>query len=189
LRKQAASQAPRYLAVGRIGRAHGVRGEVRVEVLTDFPERRYAPGSRLLVAPPPDPTAPGREPEEPVPVVVKSARPHRGAILVRLDRAADRTAAEALTGQQLYVEASDAPELGPDAYYEHQLVGCVVATRDGRRLGRVTELLETGAADVLIVGDEAPGTTVLVPMIAQVIQSVDVDKGLIVIDPLPGLLD
>jgi 16S rRNA processing protein RimM len=171
---------PAYLAVGRIGRAHGVGGEVRVEVMTDFPDQRFVPGRRLFVGREGDPT--------PRAVVVASVRDHRAALLVRFDIAPDRTAAEELTGQYVYIEGAEAAPLAPDAFYQHQLMGLAVVTATGVAVGRVVGLIETGSADVLEVLAES-GQMHLVPMIAAVIAAVDLDDARITITPLPGLLD
>jgi len=169
--------APAFLTVGRIGRPHGVRGEVEVEVLTDFPER-FRPGSQLYLGTADDP--------DPTPVRVVSARPHRNRLLVRLDVAADRTAAGELTGRSLLVPAAEAQPLEADAYYPHQLMGLRVVTVDGEALGEVAEVLETGSADVLIV--RGPRGEVLLPMIATVIAAIDLAAGEVTVTPLPGLL-
>lgn len=171
--------APAFLAVGRIGRAHGVRGEVAVEVLTDFPER-FAPGAALYVGPE------GAEPEA---VRLEGARPHRGRLLLHFEGVTDRDEASALTGQYVFIPQSEARALGPDSYYPHELIGLEVVTAEGQAVGRVADLLETGSADVLIVRGADDGPETLVPMIGEVIGEVDLDAGRITITPLPGLLD
>ena len=168
---------PRYLAVGRVGRPHGLLGEVRVDVLTDFPER-FARGAQLYIGP---------EGGDPRPARVVSARPHQARLLVIFDLAADRAAAAEITGQYVYVPTEEAHDLGPGSYYEHELVGLEVVTAEGRVLGRVTSLLETGSADVLIItGSDGQH---LIPMIAEVVSEVDLEAGRLTITPLPGLLD
>lgn len=170
--------APLYLAVGRIGRAHGIRGEVCVDVLTEFPER-FAPGSTLYVGPERGTT--------PSPMVVESARPFRDRLLVHLDAAADRDAAQALTGLYLFIPASEAHPLEADSFYAYQLVGLEVVTDAGQPVGRVAHVMETGSADVLEVHGSR-GTT-LIPMIGDVVAEIDLSAGRITITPLPGLLD
>ncbi len=172
------SAGPTFLVVGRIGRPHGVRGEVEVQVWTDFPER-FRPGSRLYVGKP--------DGSDSRPVAVLAARPHHDRLLVRLDLAADRTAAGALTGLHLLVPATEAMPLEADAYYHHQLVGLAVVLPDGSAVGDVTEVLETGSADVLVV--QGPQGEVLLPMIGAVIASVDLAAGRLLITPIPGLLE
>ena len=170
--------APQYLVVGRIGRPHGISGEVRVEVLTDFPDR-FSPGERLFVGPDGEP--------DPRPVMVESSRPHQSWLLVRFDVTPDRESAALLTNELLYIPASEARALGPDTYYYHELEGLDVATVDGQDLGRVREVMETGSADVLVVSDGERDR--LIPMIGDVIASVDLGQGRITITPIPGLLD
>ena len=172
---------PRFLVVGRVARAHGVRGEVAVQVLTDFPAERFAPGSPLFLGPDGDPS--------PRAARVQTVRPHHHRLLVRFDAARDRDEAETLTGLYVYGAAADAPALAPDTYYVHQLVGCQVTTVAGQAVGRVSDVLETGAADVLYVTPPGGGREILLPLIGDVVRQVDVDAARIVITPMPGLLD
>jgi 16S rRNA processing protein RimM len=168
--------------VGRIGRAHGVRGEVRVDPLTDVPEVRFAPGSVLYIG-----KDDGGEPRR---ATVVSSRPHRESFLVRFDIAENRELARSLTRAHAFVPLEEVHDPGPDAFYEHQLVGLHVVTVDGQSVGRVTSLIETGAADVLVVRpDEAGEGDKLLPMSGNVIAEIDLDGGRITITPLPGLLD
>lgn len=170
--------APKYLVVGRIGRAHGIQGEVSVDVLTDFPER-FGAGESIYIGPA---SGPVNEP-----ATILSSRPHRDRLLLRFDMSVDRDLAQQLTGQFLYIPAEEARPLDPDTFYPHQLLGLEVVTVEGEALGRVRELMETGAADVLIV--QGAERTVLLPMIAAVIAEVDLAGGRILVTPLPGLLD
>jgi len=163
--------------VGRIGRAHGVRGEVRIDVLTDFPER-FTPGATLYIGP--------EQGDAPEPSTILSVRPHQDRLLVCFDAATDRTTAEALTGLFVFIPSAEARPQEPDSFYVYELIGLAVQTDAGRALGSVAELIETGSADVLVI--RGPSGDVLVPMIGDVIQSIDVDAGRIVITPLPGLL-
>jgi len=172
------SPTPAYLAVGRIGRAHGVHGEVCVDVLTDFPER-FDPGTILYIGP--------EAAVAPTPATVESARPHKNRLLVRFDAATDRTAAERLTGLFVFIPGAEARVLDPEGYYAYQLIGLEVVTDQGRALGSVAGLLETGSADVLHV--HGRDGDVLIPMIADVVRSVDLAAGRVTIIPLPGLLD
>lgn len=173
------AQAPAFLVVGRIGRPHGLGGELHVEVMTEFPEERFAPGSKLLVGP--------AGTSEPRPVTVVSSRPYRQGLLVRFDLAPDRNAAALLTHQWLFVRTCDARPLGEDAHYAHELEGMTVRTTEGRDLGRVTEVMETGSADVLVVSDGQ--REVLLPMIASVIVNIDSVQRCIEVSLLPGLVE
>jgi len=164
--------------VGRIGRAHGIQGEVQVDVLTDFPEDRFVPGGTLYVGAEDDP--------EPRPFVVASVRTHRERLLVGFEGVPTRTEAELLTGRFALIPSEEAQALPEGAFFPHELVGLAVSTTDGQPIGRVVEVLETGANDVLRV---AGAREVLVPFIDDVIAEVDPQGGRLVIRALPGLLD
>lgn len=168
---------PIRVVVGRIGRAHGVRGEVGVEVRTDEPDRRFASGTALAV------DDSGRT------LVVRSARPHAGRLLVTFEGVDDRTRAEALRGCLLTadVEPAERPD-DPEEYYDHQLAGLSVRTPSGEPVGAVTEVLHLPAQDALAVRTEE-GREVLVPFVAALVPSVDVDAGVVVVEDVPGLLD
>src|SRR5437867_11007064 len=112
------SAATGRIAAGRITRAHGVRGEVAVLVLSEV-EDRFSPGSVLRL-------------ENGQPVTVRSARRHRGRSLVAFEEIPDRTAAEPLAGSYLFVPAGQVPAAPPDAFWPHELEGCEVLTEDGR---------------------------------------------------------
>lgn len=163
-----------YLAIGRIVGPHGVRGEVKVKVLTDFPER-FDVGSRLLLE------------GEPVQREVLSTRPHKGMLLVKFSGLPDRNAVEALRGKYLFINRDEAMPLGENEFYEDELVGLRVETMTGEYLGNLVEVMWTGANDVYVVR-RSKGEWLL-PAIADVIQVVDVDAGVMRVTLLPGLLD
>jgi 16S rRNA processing protein RimM len=164
------------LVVGRVGRPHGVRGVVTVEVRTDSPELRFAPGAVL-----------GTEPSRPGGLVVAGARRHRGRLLLTFGGVGDRTAAEELRGLLLTVEVvPDERPQDPEEYYDHQLVGLLVRTATAE-VGLVTEVLHLPAQDVLVVRTPA-GCDVLVPFVAEIVPEVDLAAGRIRIDPPAGLL-
>lgn len=168
------SDRPGYIAVGRITRAHGLRGEVAVLPLTQFGSR-FERGSRLLAG----------EGED-RPMVVSSSRPHRDRMLVFFEGIRDRDAAEALQGTYLFVPASALPPLPEGEFWPHELIGCVVITDGGKTLGRLREVIHTQANDVWSVqGDD--GTEVLVPALKDVVGDVDVEAGRIVVRAVPGL--
>jgi 16S rRNA processing protein RimM len=168
------------LTVGRVGRAHGVGGEVRVEVLTDFPERRYRPGARLWAR------RPGGDPSRELEVA--TSRGHEPWLLVRFVGVSDRNAAQALTRLELSVPSADAAPLEQGEYYVHQLIGLEVVTTSGEPVGRVTGFMETGAADVVVVSDPG-GLERLVPLAAPIVRAVDLAAGRLTVDPPAGLLD
>ena len=171
------------LVVGRVGRAHGIRGEVSVLVRTDDPGRRFAPGSVLAT----DPAALG-------PLTVGSVRWHLGRLLVRFDGLDDRTRAEELAGALLLVDSAavGTPE-DPDEFNDHDLIGLVAVTVAGERVGTVTDVLHHGQ-DLLVIsaasaGPGAGGGETLVPFVRAIVPEVDIAAGRLVLDPPPGLLD
>ena len=169
------------LVVGRVVRAHGVTGEVVVEVRTDDPDNRFAPGTRLRARPSRD--GPERA------YVIESAREHSGRLLVRLAGVAGRDAADALRGNVFLVDSEDLPPIDdPDEFYDHQLEGLRVVTTDGRLVGNVKEVLHTAAGELLAVTSET-GAEVLVPFVSAIVTAVSLEDRTIEIDPPEGLLE
>jgi 16S rRNA processing protein RimM len=170
---------PARLVVGRVLRPHGVRGELAVEVLSDAPDR-FSPGAELGAG---DPDGPG-----PLrPVTVTAARLHLGRLLVRFDGVEDRDAAGALRGALLSIPAQAARPLAADEFWPHQLVGLAVVDRQGRRRGRVADVLPGAAHDLLAVALPG-GERRLVPAVAALV-TVELDTGRVLVDAVPGLLD
>lgn len=169
------------LVVGRVVKAHGVTGEVAVDVRTDDPDDRFAPGVVLRGRPPRG----GTERD----FVVESVRAHGGRLLMRLQGVADRDAADALRGTLFLVDAAALPPIeDPDEFYDHQLEGLAVTTVDGAAVGTVAEVLHTAAGELLSV-TRADGGEVLVPFVSAIVTSVSLSEGAVVIDPPDGLLD
>jgi len=169
------------LVVGRVVKAHGITGEIAVEVRTDDPDTRFAPGTRLRARP--SRGGPQRE------HVIESARDHSGRLLVRLEGVADRSAAEALRGHVFLVDTEDLPPIDdPDEFYDHQLEGLRVVTADGRLIGNVNEVLHTAAGELLSVTSET-GAEVLVPFVSAIVTEVSLQDQTIEIDPPEGLLE
>jgi 16S rRNA processing protein RimM len=170
------------VVVGRIGRPHGVRGLVTVEVRTDDPDLRFAPGSVLLT-----------DPGERGPLTVAGARWHSGSLLLQLvtpDGAVvgDREAADALRNTRLLVPVGDLPDLDdPDVFYDHQLIGLGARLADGTALGEVTAVRHEGAETLVVRRPE--GGELLVPFVAAIVPTVDVAGGFLVVDPPEGLLE
>jgi len=162
------------MAVGQIVGPHGIRGEIKVKLLTDFPER-FAPGSHLYLD------------EETFQREVISSRPHRGMLLVKLAGLADRNAVEHLRGKYLFIAREEAMALEEDEYYEDEIVGLQVETMEGEVLGELMEIMWTGANEVYIV--QGPRGEVLIPAISQVVQEVDLEAGVMRVTLLPGLVD
>jgi 16S rRNA processing protein RimM len=176
------------LLVGRIVKAHGISGEVVVEIRTDDPASRFASGSALRVKP--SPRGPGRDGPERT-YVVAHAREHGGRLLVRLGGVDDRDAADALRGSVFVVDSDELPPIDePDTYYDHQLEGLRVRTTAGLEVGVVAEVVHTAAGELLAVRHASGrGPEVLVPFVGAIVTSVSLDDGTVEIDPPEGLLD
>jgi 16S rRNA processing protein RimM len=169
------------LVVGRIGKPHGIRGEVTVDVRTDEPDRRYAAGATLLAAPPRGSAFAHRR------LTVARTRWHQSVLLVTFEELPDRTAAEAARGVLLRaaVPVAERPE-DPEEFYDHQLVGLAAYDLDGVHLGEVAGLVH-GAQDLLRV-TTVDGREVLVPFVTALVPEVDLDAGRVVIADRPGLV-
>lgn len=170
-----------YLVVGRIGRPHGLKGEVSVEPRTDEPERRFAAGATLHVERPRPGSGSGDT------VTVLGTRWHSGRLLVTFEEIPDRNAAEAARGTVLVVpvDPDEQPE-DPEEFYDHQLVGLAVEDADGARLATVTGIEHNGAQDLLVL--DVDGRIVLFPFVHALVPVVDVRGGRVVVDDRPGLL-
>lgn len=165
---------PAFLAVGKLRHAHGVRGEILMEVFTDFPER-FQPGMLLYLDPESDP------------LQLTKCRPHREGLLMTFESYTTPEAISQFRNQILYVRADDRPPLPEGEYYRYQLVGLQVTSDAGVPLGRVAEILETGASDVLIVRPEV-GPEVLIPIVDEFVQVIDLAKAEITVHLIPGML-
>ncbi|MEB3983946.1 ribosome maturation factor RimM [Mycobacterium sp. 663a-19] len=173
------------LLVGRVVKAHGIGGEVVVEIHTDDPAARFAPGTTLRAK---ASRGDGGERD----YVVAAAREHGGRLLVRLTGVDDREAADALRGSLFVVDSDDLPPIDePDTYYDHQLEGLRVRTTGGQDVGVVAEVLHTAAGELLAVrrGDGAETAEALVPFVGAIVTSVSLDERTVEIDPPEGLLD
>jgi 16S rRNA processing protein RimM len=169
------------LVVARVGRAHGIRGEVSVEVRTDAPHQRFVVGAELY----PVPDVSGRS--VPARLTLDSVRDHRGRFLLRFRGVQDRNAAEELRGMLL---EADVPEQTQetDAWYDHELIGCAVLDAGGRRVGTVVRVDHLPAQDLLVVRTDAPGPERLVPFVSALVPTVDVSRARIVVHDPGGLL-
>jgi 16S rRNA processing protein RimM len=160
------------VVVGHVTKAHGIRGEVAVEVRSDNPER-FVHGASVF-------THDGRS------LTIEHAHAHGARLLVKFDGVGDRSAAEALRGQELVVPESWLPELDDGEYWPFQLEGCVVLTESGRALGSITEVIPNPANDLWVATDDA-GEETLVPALRDVIVEVDMAGKRIVVRDVPGL--
>ncbi|MER7909706.1 ribosome maturation factor RimM [Streptomyces sp. NPDC096068] len=166
------------LVVARIGRAHGIKGEVTVEVRTDEPELRLGPGAVLLT----DPASTG-------PLTIETGRVHSGRLLLRFEGVRDRTGAEALRNTLLIAEVdpTEMPE-EEDEYYDHQLIDLDVVLADGTEIGRITEISHLPSQDLFIV-ERPDGTELMIPFVGEIVTEIDLEEQRAVIDPPPGLID
>ena len=166
------------VTVGRVGRAHGIRGEVSVEVRTDSPELRFADGARLTT-----------EPAGAGPLVVGHTRWHSGRLLVRFDGVSDRAVAEGLRGVRLLADVGEGERLDdPDEFFDHQLVGLRAVTTTGDAVGDITDVLHPPGQDLLVVR-RPDNREALVPFVADIVPEVDIAAGRVVLDPPVGLLE
>ncbi len=169
---------PSRVVVGRIGRAQGVRGEVTVEVRTDVPEERFAPGAVLFAS--------GRAGLPPS-VTVAGHRWQNARLVLSVEGIDDRTAAETLRGAILEADV-DLSQGADDEFHDLALVGLVVRRSDGRELGRIAEVLHLPGQDVLAVARE-DGGELLVPFVRQIVPEVDLAGGFVVVELPDGLAE
>jgi len=165
------------VTVGRIGKPHGIRGEVTIEVRTDEPELRFAPGTTL-------------KRESGSDLIVSDFHWHSGRVLLKFLGVDSRSAAEELRNSILIVErAADEVPQENDEYYDSNLIGCEVKTLAGEVIGHVIDVLHLPSQDALVVGsgDEA-GTEYLIPFVESIVPTIDVVSKIITVDPPDGLL-
>ncbi|MDV3127226.1 ribosome maturation factor RimM [Mycobacterium sp. 21AC1] len=169
------------LVIGRVVKAHGVTGEIAVDVRTDDPDARFVPGLALRGR-----AKGGAE----RPFTIESVREHGGRLLMRLVGVADRNAADALRGTLFVVDTAELPAIDdPDEFYDHELEGLRVVTGDGAAVGTVAEVLHTAAGELLAVNAEGDGRELLIPFVSAIVTSVSRADATIVIDPPDGLLE
>ena len=169
------------LVVGRVAKAHGITGELVIDVRTDDPERRFVVGQTLR----------GRAPrsDDIREYRIDAVRPHGDRLLVRLAGVSDRDAADALRGTLFVVDSADLPPIeDPDEFYDHELEGLRVFTVDADEVGVVAEVLHTAAGELLAVR-RADGSEVLVPFVSAIVTAVSLADNEIRIDPPEGLLE
>jgi 16S rRNA processing protein RimM len=168
------------VVVGRVAKAHGISGELAVDVRTDSPETRFALGS-VLTAKLRDGTSRN--------LTVAAARNHSGRLLVRFEEVLTRDVAETLRGTVLLGSTDDLPPTGdPDEFYDHELEGLTAELADGTRIGTVLEILHGLGGELLVVKREN-GDETLVPFVREIVPTVDIAGKRVVLDPPEGLLD
>jgi 16S rRNA processing protein RimM len=160
---------PVYLAVGKLRRPHGIKGEILMDVLTDFPER-LKPGEAVYVG------------EEHQLLTLRSLRTNDQTLLVSFENIDDSDAAGTLRNTIVWVRSDRLPSLPEGEYYFHQLIGLQVVREDGQAIGKLVEIIETGANDVYLVRAE-DGVETLIPAIPEVIVEVDLQRHLLRINP------
>jgi len=167
------SQAPEFLVVAHVLAAHGIRGELKCRVVTDFPTRRFKRGNAVVIT--------GQS------HVIQAARIQAATVLLKLEDINDRDTAAALRGAEVEVPTQEAVSLPKGQFYWHQVIGLRVEDATSHELlGEVTDIIETGANDVYIVRGQRG--EILVPAIKDVIKQIDPESGRMLIQPLPGML-
>jgi len=165
---------PAFIAVGKLRHAHGVHGEILMEVYTDFPDR-LQPGVILYLG------------EEDLQLRLIKCRQHGKGLLMTFEGFSSPEEIGQYRNQIVYVKSIDRPPLENGEYYHHQLIGLRVVTRDGKTIGTVTEILETGASDVLLVLPES-GPEILIPVVDSFVNEINLDRHEITVQLIPGIL-
>ncbi|WP_153505167.1 ribosome maturation factor RimM [Cumulibacter manganitolerans] len=168
------------LVIGRIGKAHGIRGELNVGIRTDEPEERFAVGAVLRT-----------DPAERGPLTVRSQRFVSGQKLVLgFAEIADRTAAETLQGTLLVIDSDELPPIeDDDDFYDHELVGMAVSTEDGVDVGEVVDVVHGAGGDTLVVRARGERREILLPFVRDIVPVVDRATRCITVTPPDGLLE
>lgn len=161
-----------FFAVARVTGPRGIRGEVKIEILSDNPQR-FSPGARLFC--------------QGIPYQVERRHVVAKHAVLKLQGIDTRNQAEALRDQYLEVPEEELQPLASDIFYVHQIIGLEVVTTDGERLGKVVEILQTGSNDVYVVQEGKRET--LIPAIGQVVKEIEVERGRMVVQMIPGLLN
>ena len=164
------------LQVARIGKPHGIRGEVTVQVLTDAPSERFVAGTEFVV-----------EPASAGPLTIRSARWNKDILLLGFEEIADRNAAEAIRGAKLFIETEELDDDDDEGWYEHELVG-LEARVGSQVVGKVAALTTLPVQDLLTVKTEE-GKEILVPFVDEIVPEVNIEDGFILITPPAGLFE
>lgn len=168
---------PKFLAVGKVARLFGIRGQVEVIPLTDFPSR-FSPGLKVFLSPP---LAQTRS------LTVESARLKKERIVIKFEEISTRSQADELKQKILQVPAKDTPSLPKDTYWHHQIIGLKVITVEGKLLGKVSDIYQTGGNDVYVVSKGE--NQILIPATKGVVKQVDLKREKMVVKPPLGLID
>ena len=171
---------PPFLLLGQVQRPHGVRGELRIEIMTAYPDR-IVPGMEVYM---------GTDPQDTNSAVIykiTNVRSHQHLLILRLEGVDDRESADLLRKHYVMVTLEDAVPLEEGEYYLYQVIGLRVRTEDGEDLGQVAEVIETGANDVYVIN--GPRGEILLPAIDECVREVDIEGGSITVHLLDGLLN
>lgn len=166
-----------YYQVGKIVNTHGIRGELKVLPITDFPEQRFKKGSKLYIE---------QDHQDPIEVTVKNARDQKTFLLVTLVGYEDINKVEQFKNHELLVSEADQQALDDGRYYYHDIIGLDVQTADGESIGKIKEILSPGANDVWVV-KRAGQDDLLLPVIDDVIKNVDLESHLVVVELMEGM--
>jgi 16S rRNA processing protein RimM len=172
-RKPDARQPPEYLVVGRIVRPHGLRGLMVFQPFSDLVQS-LVPSSTVYIG------------SERIPVIIHNFQPHKARFLLSVEGCEDSNTAERWRGEVVRIRFDEAGPLTEDVYYHWQIFDLQVITSEGESLGKVVQILETGANDVYVVRDQ-DGVELLLPAIEEVILEVDLESSRMVVKLLPGL--
>lgn len=175
-----AAPRPQQLRVGRLTKAHGLKGAIKLELYTDDPERRFVPGAEFSLQVPESSPWHGKH------LTFRELRWYNGHAVGFFEGVDDRTAAEGLAKAILWVEQPADEEPEPDAWYDHQLVGLTVL-RDGEKVGEVAHVDHLPAQDLLVV--KTGGREVMVPFVSAIVPEVDIEGGTLTVTPPAGLFE
>ena len=162
---------PDFLIVGQILAPQGIKGEIRVQVMTDFPDR-FAPGELVYIE--------GR------PLEIECSRPHKQHLVLKLASVDTRREAEELRGRDLSIPRSQIRELPDGEFYAFQLIGLDIFTTDGNHVGRISDIMVTAGNDIYVV--QGKRGEILIPAIEDVVKSIDLNEGKVTIEAIEGLL-
>lgn len=171
---------PQQLRVGRLTKAHGLKGAIKLELYTDDPERRFVPGAEFSLQVPESSPWHGKH------LTIRELRWYNGHPVGFFEGVDDRTAAETLVKAILWVDQPADEEPEPDAWYDHQLIGLAVL-RDGEKVGEVVHVDHLPAQDLLVV--KSGGREIMVPFVSAIVPEVDVAAGTLTVTPPAGLFE
>lgn len=172
-----------YYRIGTLVNTHGIRGDVKVMVITDFPEERFKKGKQIILFEKPEATTGG------VTMTISKAREQKGLYFLTLEGITNINDVEKYKGWTIKVPAEALHALPEGEYYYHQIIGLKVVTTAGETLGKIKEILAPGANDVWVVQREHGASDVLLPKIPQVIKTVDLEAGVVTVELMEGLID